>query len=635
MGKVYWDKDEIAIPAEAYVNTYDGRVYVKQGDGRGGFRRVVIGRAASKTTMSPNENFRALFPAAWEAAYGTDDLIRLEVKVGTYALALGAGLKSGAYAVAQSAYGLDTGNALMDYAMFAMRRRSSATHLIEDDLADQVTFCPTVRSDSWYSDTFRALTEEQHLAFRVSWLERCRELGVTRVWISIDGSNSDCSAHKSELSEPGKNKSHDRSKNMFSYIEAVSAADGRPVTYFVNPGGVVDCKAFQEIFAFLMMYGMEVDGVILDRGFCTHDVIRTLRELHVEFVVALPHDTVGYKEAFAAHAEGIRWDMEDVVDADCTFGVTHEGRIWGAHKDTAFINLYFDGVSAALQCAKLIRKICAAMDKAQRALALGRQPAIEKGVRKFLALGRDESGRVTSVEYDYEACNEALKAKGFFALASSSDMGARTAYDTYQLRDPSEKEFMILKSQEGLSAARTHFTSSIRSKLAVGFLASLLRYEIRTSCKALRLDTNQMLGKVGRIHLLRSGTGVYTPVRDYTNDELALLSALGVEGEDFVGIACDFNQRILNPIHSQKHRLPEKTPPHRQGRGRVKGSKNRKTLEREAEEERQRALGTYVEPVKRKPGRPKGSKDTKPRKRRSDAGVKRGPRKKAAEVGVS
>ena len=131
-----------------------------------------------------------------------------------------------------------------------------------------------------------------------------------------------------------------------------------------------------------------------------------------------------------------------------------------------------------------------------------------------------------------------------------------------------------------------------------------------------------------RIRLLRSVAGIYTPVRKYTGDQLALLSALGVEAEDFAGIAQDYNQRLLNPIHSQKHRLPERKPVHRRGRGRPKGSKNRKTIEREAEVARQKANGTYVEPARRGPGRPKGSKDTRPRKRRSDAGVKRGPRKK-------
>jgi hypothetical protein len=45
--------------------------------------------------------------------------------------------------------------------------------------------------------------------------------------------------------------------------------------------------------------------------------------------------------------------------------------------------------------------------------------------------------------------------------------------------------------------------------------------------------------------------------------------------------------------------------------GRPKGSRNKKTLEREAEIERQKAAGTYVEPPKRRRGRPKGSRNKK------------------------
>lgn len=41
-----------------------------------------------------------------------------------------------------------------------------------------------------------------------------------------------------------------------------------------------------------------------------------------------------------------------------------------------------------------------------------------------------------------------------------------------------------------------------------------------------------------------------------------------------------------------------------------------------------RGAAAIQEGVKRKPGRPKGSKDTKPRKPRSDIGTKRGSYKK-------
>ena len=132
------------------------------------------------------------------------------------------------------------------------------------------------------------------------------------------------------------------------------------------------------------------------------------------------------------------------------------------------------------------------------------------------------------------------------------------------------------------------------------------------------------------IWLLRTATGIYTPAQSYTQDQLALLKEFGIDETGIALIARDYSQRLLNPNPNHRHKLPERAPMHRRGRGRVRGSKNKRTIEREAEIERAKAEGTYVEPTKRKPGRPKGSKDTKPRKTRSDLGIKRGPRDKGA-----
>lgn len=127
-----------------------------------------------------------------------------------------------------------------------------------------------------------------------------------------------------------------------------------------------------------------------------------------------------------------------------------------------------------------------------------------------------------------------------------------------------------------------------------------------------------MIRKVDGIRPLRPATGIYTPVRKCTGDQLALLGDLGVEAGYFVAIAQDYNQRLLNPTDSQVHALPEYAPRPRRGRGRPKGSKNKKAVRRAVEVEQARAAGTYVEPERRRPGRPKGSNDSKPRKRRSD-----------------
>ena len=63
-------------------------------------------------------------------------------------------------------------------------------------------------------------------------------------------------------------------------------------------------------------------------------------------------------------------------------------------------------------------------------------------------------------------------------------------------------------------------------------------------------------------------------------------------------------------------------------RGRPPGSKNKKTLEKEAKIAKARENGIYEDPPVRKRGRPAGAKDSSPRKKRSDAGIKRGHRNK-------
>lgn len=98
----------------------------------------------------------------------------------------------------------------------------------------------------------------------------------------------------------------------------------------------------------------------------------------------------------------------------------------------------------------------------------------------------------------------------------------------------------------------------------------------------------------------------------------------GVLAEHFKMFADDVNRRKKNPINSQVHKLPEDIQPLRKKHGkppkkkleeepmhikrnpgRPKGSKNKKTLEREALAQQQK----HPELVKRKPGRPKGSKN--------------------------
>ena len=107
---------------------------------------------------------------------------------------------------------------------------------------------------------------------------------------------------------------------IVSYIWAVSALDGLPVTFAVNDGSTSDSKAFDEIITFLKAYGITVKGVILDKGFATHPVIQKIIENEYEFVTNLTDDSHATKGMIDEYSEEIYWNIEHLAGKGGLFG---------------------------------------------------------------------------------------------------------------------------------------------------------------------------------------------------------------------------------------------------------------------------------------------------------------------------
>ena len=607
MSHIYWNKKEVPIPKEACINHNDGRVFVII-DGH----RKVIGHAASDTTMYPNEAYRTLYSDQWLQNYGAKDSLPFEVKVGLYMLTLGAASQNGIYSILTDVYGPLHANAIMDYVMFSLHSKSDITQLYSEYAQDQVLFSRKPYSDAWYSDLFRSLmTDQQEGDFKVAWLKHCRKQGITKAWISIDGSNNDCEVRESDLCEYGADKSHNGG-TIVSYIYAVDVKTGMPITYFVYEGSKVDSKAFQKVLTFFNGYSIEIEGVLIDRGFCTHDVVQACIDSKTDYIMMVPSDTYGHQQMMEECSEDIRWEPDRIVDDDGIFGIAREKQLFRNHPETAFMNLYFNGTSSSIQSIRLIREIRKEGRKAELAVAEGRVPSVSKTCKKYIKVEQTDTGGY-AVSYDFKAWKKSMLGKGFFSLASGKNHGPQEAFDLYRLRDASEVQYGILKSQEGFDSTRIHFTSSIYAKFLICFAASCVRASILNACKDLSLATNEMIQKMDRIHFILREGGSYLPVKDLSKELEELLMKFGIDRNSLSDFASEYNSRS-NPIGSLTRTVPKSQPKEKGHRGRKPGSKNKKTLEREARGE--------VKVKHAKPGRPKGSKDTKPRKPRSDKGKK-------------
>jgi len=615
MAHIYWELKEIPQPAGSYINKSDGRVFVfSSGDTPvRKSKRKVIGHATSETMMHPNDTFKYLFPNLWNEHYGSGKLPEHILHSGLYGLTLGIGYETGLYPIVQSAYGPLYGNILMDYAMYSILERSDVSLLFPDRMVQQVLFSKDCPSDSWLSDFFQGkVNENDNAAFRSQWLDECKRRGVTKAWISIDGSNNNCDSVSCTTTGKGHAKSRENT-NIVSYMYAVNAEDGRPITYTVYDGGKVDSKAIQKMAAILASHGIEIVGIILDRGFCTHGVFELLNSLGYPYVVMLQADTFAHSQMVAQHSETIRWRVSYAVGEKGLFGISDKKRLFHGHTQEAFVNLFFDASNGSQRALTLIAKILKATKEMKAEIQRGKRPVVPQVLAKYISLRQE--GDTLSVEHDYARWQKDVDLKGFCSIASSEDFGPEEVDRIYHLRDASETQYSILKSQLGYDVTRVHSTPSIQNKFCACFIATIIRGEILNACKTLGYATNQMIREVDRIEILLLPNGTYTAIHDESTRAKELLSLYDIIPADFDSIATDVNNRLTSSMTSQVRVKPSHEKQGSRKMGRPTKAKDKVATGPKRGPGRPKGSVKNVEPalqqgkVQRKPGRPKGSKN--------------------------
>ena len=627
MGKIYWDNHEIPQPAGAHIDRTDARVFIYLDEGRPirESRKITVGHATSETMMYPNDTFKQLYPALWREYYGDGNLNPHVLHCGMFALTLGAGWKTGIYPVLTESFGSRTANLIMDYSMYSIFQHGNAAELFAERLQGQVVFSEKPADEAHLGALFREkMTEEANDRFREAWIRQCMQRGLRKVWLSIDGSNSDCDTSAPELAERGHAKSG-KDGRVIGYMYAVSADDGTPVTYMSYNGGKVDSQAVKSMISHLRGHGVEVEGVILDRGFCTHEVFQLLESSGYHYVVMLKSSTEGHRAMMLEHGDEICWNAERLVGMNALFGTSDRKRLFANHPDEAFVTLFFDGRNGTERSMALLNKVFRCLEDAREAIRNHEMPVIPEELKTYLELGQENG--IHHVAMKGDRLNRAVAGKGFSSIASSKDLEPSEVNHIYHLRDASEKQFMIMKSQLGSSVFRMHTAEGIKGKIAACFISTVIRHEIMLACQRNSLITNKMLIEIDRMTMMMNENGMYLAIHDETLRQKRLLQYFDILPGDLDHLAADVNRRGSDPVHGTVRMKPEHDSERKvqrgrpvgttrkkneeendpdkpkRGRGRPKGSRNKKTLELE------RSGLLPAEKVKRGRGRPKGSKN--------------------------
>lgn len=658
----------VDVPEGAYVEK-DATVFVKdknEYDPLKKYNRVkhtIIGRSIGNGDMYPNHNFRLRYPTVFEEASGKN-LPRQTKRMGFYTVTLSLVEKTGLYDALINSYGIENANMVIDFSMYSILRHSCVADQYPSAMEDHLLFSNSLWSPSRLSEFFsNQITEEKTSVFRKLWAQTCNERDVSEVWIAIDGSNNDCDAKKAEIAEPGKAKSN-KSGSIVSYMYAVDSQNGDPITFSIYRGGRVDCKAVIEMVGWLTAYDIKVKGAIVDRGFATKEVLELFDQNKIEYVAMLRGDAQANTVMLDRHADRIRMQYEYLLGGYHTEGAvkgatefpagsnvvygTEEAQklpLFAAYDYKAYISLIYDSTNGGERQETWFKKVSNTALQMQRQLNLGQNVNVPKEYASCISI-EDRNGKLV-VMVNEDKVQRRGDRKGFYCLASSKALKAKEAREIYALRNSAEEQFSMVKNQLGYDTTGTHYTQGIEAKLVLAFLSAIIRNELVKACKQSSMSTNRMVNELDQICMHMNGRDEYFVCHTENQRQLSFMKTCGVLPQDLDTIAEMENKRLASIEPDPRHHYPqhlegdeivhrsvgrpkgsknrikkpsiEAEPKEKKKPGRPPGSKNKKTLEKEAQETK------VIE--KRSPGRPKGSRN-KPKTDAEMPARKRGRPKK-------
>lgn len=670
MGKVYRD---VVVPIPSWaVRGKNGYIYDGPGAGRNP-ETVLIGYAVSDNTMHPNENYVTFYFKDY-IRYVPDNVKLKEATLyaGLYLLILGIAKMLGLYEAIASVFGCTEANACMDYVMYMIASKENSTYTLVSTLKRKITFTSGPLSSPWYSGFFSNKENEEKVNIVLDeYLKRCVERGITSVYLSLDGTNIECDAEKNRMATPGKSKTGKKGVKVVNLMWVVCAEGkyaGTPITYVMNKGKFIDSKMMREVIAKITGFGIKIKGIICDRGFCFSDVMNLLKEAGVPYIIMLTSNTLGYKTVREKYADTITGFPMRYYIKDRQFGIadSEKYQIFDNDNVSAYIALLYKPEMAARTGMDLVEEVFNEKERIEDNIKSGKRAAVDKKFSDYIQIIGRGKGRI--VLFDYDKLEDDANRKGYSAIASSEQLTAKEIAAIYRLRQASERDYSSFKTELGGYVLRVHGTESAVTKMFVEFIAAIIRNEIVSACKPLKLATNKAIDDLDEVrYILNNGVYKYADVA--SESVLSLLNACGIPEAELRGFASEVTRRYItlpgrnqattdifsefpwkksNFAHEQNSNNAEGKSEQKSENQNNFNDENVKVKEEQsniqnresnpdpaAAPKRKRRPGGGRKPkvkdeetlrkqetqVKNKGGRPKGTKDSKPRVRRTKAEI--------------
>lgn len=145
-------------------------------------------------------------------------------------------------------------------------------------------------------------------------------------------------------------------------------------------------------------------------------------------------------------------------------------------------------------------------------------------------------------------------------------MTPQQVHSLYASRSSSETQYRLIKTQLGYGTVRVQCTPSVRAKFAVGFIASILRFEIEKAAKTVDRDANQIIQDLEKLEIQKVND-VYTCAHIENARVKKFFRSLDADAEALIDESVKFeNDRLAGRIPAPRRRKtgPKKGSHHKQ-----------------------------------------------------------------------
>ena len=360
----------------------------------------------------------------------------------------------------------------------------AAIYMVEQDnvmchIADYCdeTFTPgSLRLDSKStSELFAALSMQKRSSFLSSWVRMRQE----EEYIAYDVTSLSTYSGGIEDAEWGYNRDGEDlcQVNLGMFVGEDSHL---PVYYATYQGSILDKTHLSYMMESARALGISKVRFVFDRGFVTTDNLIYVQEQHLSFITALPAHLKAYKGLLDEAAHTDISSSRNAVLGQGLYALRLPVMIGGV---SLHAHVFFSPQKKALEELVLYAKV-ERLEAELTKMALAKK--LPKKYTDLFCISASD-GTLETIEFtrDYAKIDAKLSRAGFFVLVTTD--GAITSEEvlmTYRYKDSIEKAFSAMKNHLDFSRMRTHGTLTTDGKLFVGFIALILRLQIRTALSA-------------------------------------------------------------------------------------------------------------------------------------------------------